>query len=217
MPLLVVSVFLDYLMFLIGSLCAGAFAFLSFRLFIKPALKIRAAHEAPPQEGYQNTIILKNHESNRRLRIGQLDADINLRLQGIKEDHLIIKFRRYGNLEEYDINIQPSGAVFFRAPHTRRFEMLKKEIQIPSSELVGHPGSLQVAAQVIDGRPFHYVEFELSSEYFYDKDKEEKIKFMLTVVKVSPPYDIDSNKKGIYMFRASLAQHEDTDVTSGEE
>ena len=223
MPLLVVSAFLDYLAILLAFLSAGSLAFISFRLFIQPALKIRTRKGRPPSPGHSEAIIFKVHENVRIFSIGQLFGDLNLRLKGIREKHLVIKLHREPGQEIYDLFIEASGIVYMRAPHTRQFERLKGKANFSNAELIGHTASFRLTAKLLDGRPLHYVEMELACEYFVNRGGLEQMKFILNILEVKPPVDLNSrNKKGIYAFKSAdlglrRSKEEEEDLEDKEE
>ena len=204
MPLLIVSAFLDYLVILLAFLSVGSLSFISFRMFVKPALKLQAIEKAPPSEGHSESIIFKVHENVRSFSIGQLDGDISLRLKGIREHHLDIKIRREPGQEIYDIFLDADGIVYLRTPHTRQLERIKKKANFNSAELIGHSADFRLAAKLFENRALHYVDMELSCEYFVNKAGLEQIKFILKMLEVKPPVDMNSrSKKGIYSFSSS--------------
>ena len=201
---MVTSAFLDYVMLCLGILSVSAFVGLSYKLFVTPARKIRNLRLAPPVEGYEYPIIFHKHQTLYMLRIGLLYSDINLRLRGIKENHLIIKIRKEPDLEEYDFMLNPNGVVFLQAPHTRHKEHMKGRDRFSSSELIGNSAKITLAAALIEGRPARLIEFELLSDYFYNSDNIEQMKFTLCVTKIAPKVDLDSrDKKGIYSFHST--------------
>ena len=196
MPLLLVSAFLDYLAIFLACLSTGGLAFISFRVFIKPALEIQTMKEAPPLVGHTENIILAAHENIRAFSIGQLFGDFNLRLKGIKEKHLVIKIKRVSEQEIYDIFLEANGRVELRLPHTREMERMQKKIIFNSAELISHTADFRLLAKAS-----HYVEVELACEYYKNELDAEKMKFILKVTKIQPPVDTKSrNKNGIYKF-----------------
>ena len=199
------SVFLDYLMLSLGILTVTIFSILSYMLFVLPARKIINAKTAPPVEGYEHTIIFNKHQSLLKINIGLLHNDINLRLKGIKESHLSLKLRKDPDIEDYDIMFKAKGIVFMQRPHTRTKERLTEQIRFSSSELIGHPATISLVATLTEGKPSQYVEFKFATDYYYDNENEEKMKFVLHLNTIYPKIDWDSrNKVGIYNFETGI-------------
>ncbi|MCR9144271.1 MAG: hypothetical protein NXI24_18640 [bacterium] len=202
MFLLIVPGALNLVMLLLGVTSFVLFVWMSYRLFIRPALMIKADRDSPPpEEGWAYEILMDDSQRFRSLSVGLLDSDIKLRLQGIREDQLVLKFQKERELEEYEITVQPGANLFYRPPHGKKIEPLKSSEQFESRELIGHPALFRVAASVKNNRPLQYVEFELSTKYVINNLGEEKMKFLLTMSRVFPGVDVNSrSKKGLYMF-----------------
>lgn len=210
MMLLVVPLTLDILIGIFGFLSLGVFVSILYYLIIGPTLKaLRERQSQPPEVGYSMDVVLDHNVRSRIVRIGLTDGDIKLRLQGIKEDHMTLKFHREAGMEEYDITLQPGGHVFFRPPHARKLERVGSAEKMESSELIGHPATFRLAAVVQHDRPLQYAEFELSTSYFINRVDEEKMKFTLTLKKLFPGVDRNRPvKKGIYRFARQQAEEE---------
>lgn len=189
-------------MLALGVGSAGAFAFLSYRLFIRPALRVKAERDSPPpEEGWRKEILIDEADRQRRFSIGQLDSDIKLRLAGIKEDQLILQFRKDRGLEEYEITVSPGPNVFYRAPHARKIEPIRSSEVFQSRELIGNNAMFRVAASVKDNRPLQYVEFLLTSRYIISNLGQERMQFELEISRIFPSLDEKSrDKKGIFSF-----------------
>lgn len=199
--LLIIPSFLETLFTIVGLLALLGLLGLLYYLFLRPVLRARSEIDSPPpEEGYQFEIIL-DQVRTRTVSLGQLDSDIKTRLQGIKEDHLVLRFEKERDTEDYAITLSPGGACFWRPPHAKKTELLKSTETFDSRELIGHPVPLRIAASVKDNRALQYVEFELSTSFFINRFGEEKMRFMLTLSKLYPNVDVRSRgKKGIYMF-----------------
>ncbi len=219
MFLLIVTQTLHVVMIIVGIVAAAVFAFLFYRLFIHPALQLKADQESPPPEaGYTLDIILEDPTRFRTIAVGCLDGDIKLRLNGIKEDQLVLKFKKERDLEEYEITVVPGANIFYRAPHAQKIEPLKSSEIFESRELIGHPALFRVAAHVKNNRPLQYVEFELSTQYFINNIGEEKMKFPLTMKRIFPGVDVNSrNKKGLYVFGRFQVEHSDQEEEAAAE
>ncbi len=212
-PLLIIPGALQLFFAILGVIALLLLVFLVHRLILRPALSAHANSDSPPpSEGFDFEIVL-DQERTRSVSVGQLDSDIKTRMQGIKEDHLVLHFEKERGLEDYRITIVPGGAVFWRPPHSKKTEVLKASETIDSRELIGHPIALRVAAAVRDNRAIQYLEFSLSTAYFFNQFGEEKMRFNLTLSRVNPKPEINSrSKKGIYMFgRAQLDQERETE------
>lgn len=207
--LLIIPGLLKGIFAIAGLLSVGILLFLLYRLLLGPALNARADIDSPPpEEGYSREIVL-DQERTRTITIGQVDSDITTRMQGIKEDHLVIRLDKERELEEYAVTLSPGGAVYWIPPHSKKTEPLKGVEVVDSREIIGHPLSLRIAAAVRDNRPVQYLEFSLSTEYFFNTYGEEKMKFKLTMVRIVPPLDVNSrNKQGLYMFGRGGSEHE---------
>ena len=206
-------------MFAVAGLLAGLLLlFLLYRLLLEPALHARADIDSPPPEEGRSWEIVLDQGRTRTITIGQVDSDITTRMQGVKEDHLSIRLDKERELEEYQITISPGGSVFWRPPHSKKTEPLKGTEVIDSREIIGHPLGLRIAAVVRDNRPIQYLEFALSTEYFFNQYGEEKMKFRLTMIRISPGVDVKSrNKKGLYMFGRAETDHDRETETEGDE
>ena len=211
---------LQAIFFILGVISFSGLVLLVHILLIKPALDARADIDSPPPEvGFSMEIVIDAHERSRIVSVGQLDSDIKLRLNGIKEDHLVLKFLKERDLEDYHITTAPGGALFYRPPHAKKMEMMKSSETFESRELIGYPATFRVAASVKDNRPIQYVEFELSTGYFINNFGEEKMRFDFTLKKIFPSLDQDSrDKKGLYAFGRlhSMEQEQDQEQETEE-
>ena len=213
MPLLVVSAFLDYLMLCIGFLSAGSFAFLSFKLFVKPVLEHQSLSTQPPEPGHTITVLF-NLEARERLRtfnIGQLYGDLCLRLKGVKEEHLAIEWQRDAKLEEYELKFRSNGFTLWQMPHSKGFDRLKKE-EIASSTLIGSEALFRLIAIHRHGDPQCYIDIKLISDFIINKKGIEQMQFQIQVMgifsgqgaKSGDKYSVDlasRNRRGIYDFK----------------
>ena len=201
MLFLVVSSFLDTIVFTLGFVCILALLFIFFYLFVRPALREKALRDFPPNIGFQHVIVIPIHETLERVTIGKLHATINLRIKGFHEKHLALKIRKEVSMEEYDIILEPSGKNFVKMPHMREFERLKSRESFTSGELIGHPAIFRLVASMVGEKPSHYVDFEFSNGYFLDHEGQERMKFILRLIEINPEIDTNSqNKLGIYSF-----------------
>lgn len=200
--LLIVPASLDIFFHLLGIVSTAILTYLMYIMVIGPTLKVlqeRISH--PPDVGSTYHIVMDHNQRSRVVSIGLLDSDIKTRMMGIEDDQTVLKFRKEPDIEEYDIYIVPKKNVFYRAPHASRLELMKSQESFESSELIGHPATLRVAASVRNNRPLQYVEFELSCDYFTNSMNEEKLRFTLTITKFYPGVDRNKPvKKGIYRF-----------------
>lgn len=198
---LIIPWFLSAFFFVLGILSLTGLVLIVHRLIVAPMLAAQADINSPPmEEGTVEDIVLE-HERIRVLSIGQLDSEIKTRMNGIKEDHLILQIRKDPELEAYTFTATPGGPIYFRRPHSKKYEVMTGVDTFESSELIGHPAVFRLAATVREGRPVHYLEFELSTKYFINNIGEEKMRFMLTFTKFYPSLDRDSrDKRGIFMF-----------------
>lgn len=212
MFLLIVPGGLNLVMLFLGVTSLVAFVWIVYRLFIRPALMIKADRESPPpEEGWAYEILMDDPMRFRTVSVGLLDSDIKLRLQGIREDQLILKIQKERELEEYEFTVQPGTNLFYRPPHGKKIEILKNNEVFESRELIGHPALFRAAASVKNNRPLQYVEFELSTKYVFNNLGEEKMKFLLTMTRVFPGVDVNSrSKKGLYMFSRFKAAEDDS-------
>ena len=211
MFLLIVPGGLNFVMLLLGIFSLVSTIWILYRLLIRPALMIKADRESPPpEEGWTYESLMDDAKRQRTVSVGLLDSDIKLRLQGIREDQLQLKFRKERELEEYEITVEPGTNLFYRPPHGKKIEPLKHSESFESRELIGHPALFRVAAGVKNNRPLQYVEFELSTRYVINNLGEEKMKFLFTMTRVFPGVDVNSrSKKGLYMFsRFKVADEE---------
>lgn len=210
-PLLVIPRSLDFLFSSLGIISFIIFIFLIYIILIEPTLRaMKERMSQPPEEGFQYEVVLDHDKRSRIISIGQLDADINTQLQGIREDHLLLKFHRVPDTEEYDITIVPGGNVFYRRPHASKIEQIRDQEKFESHELIGHPAIFRVAAIVQHGRPLQYLEFELSAGFFFNRVGQEKMKFTLTLKKIFPGVDRNKPlKKGIYRFARQRVEEEE--------
>ncbi len=213
MFLLIVPTGLNILMLVLGLLSASAFVLIVYRMFIRPALMIKADQDSPPpEEGWTYEVLIDDPDRFRQVSVGLLDSDIKLRLQGIREDQLILKFQKERDMEEYEITVQPGTNLFYRPPHGKKIEPLKGTENFESRELIGHPALFRVAASVKNNRPLQYVEFELSTKYVINKIGEEKMMFFFKMSRVFPGVDVNSrSKKGLYMFSRFQVAEDDQD------
>ncbi|MBE7437940.1 MAG: hypothetical protein HS115_05725 [Spirochaetales bacterium] len=199
--LLVIPFSLSLLMALAGFLALGLLGVTLYILILKPAREALAdTLSPPPREGSEEEITITTGRI-RTMGIGQIDSDFKTRMHGIKEDHLVIKLRRDPEVESYTISLSPGGPVFYRAPHQKTFELMSGAESFESSELIGHPAVLRLAALVRDHRPIQFVEFEMSTRFYINNSGEEKMKFLLKINKIYPSIDLDSrDKRGVFLF-----------------
>lgn len=199
---LIVPEILDWIFIVLGILSTLIFILIVYRVFVRPALLVKAEQDAPPpEEGFKYEILIDDLERTQIITIGQQDGLINTRLNGIKEDHLILKFVKDRGLEEYEITIQPGGPLQYRRPHARKLDLIKTSDVFASRELIGHPALFRVVANLKDHRALQYVEFELSVAYVINNLGEEKMLFTLELTRIYPSLDVDSrDKKGLFSF-----------------
>ncbi len=212
--LLVVPAGLNVLAAALGVIGIAAVGFVLYQLIFGPALKAQADRDAPPPEqGAVWEIIVDEKARQRVVSIGQIDSEVQTRMAGIKDDHIVLRFRKERDLEEYEIHLTPGGQVFYVAPHTKRAEVMKGPESFASRELIGYPAVMRLAAAVRDARPIQYLEFELATKYFINQFGTEKMKFILTLKKIVPGIDLKSrDRKGIYSFgRKAAAATEDAE------
>lgn len=199
---LIVPEFLDWLILILGLISFIIFILIVYRMFVRPALMVKAEQDAPPPvEGYKFELLIEDIERVQLITIGQLDGKINTRLNGIKEDHLQLKIVKDRGLEEYEFTVQSGGPLQYRRPHARKLDLLKGSETFASRELIGHPALFRVVASMKDNRALQYVEFELSVSYVINNIGEEKMRFTLELTRIYPSLDEDSrDKKGLFSF-----------------
>ncbi|MCE9600185.1 MAG: hypothetical protein K8S54_19660 [Spirochaetia bacterium] len=202
MILLIIPTYLNIAVSVIGFLALCGLVLILYGLVIRPAVAIHADREAPPPaEGSSQEIIFDGAMRTLRFSIGQIDSDFKTRMNEIKEDHLVLKFMKDRDLEDYEIQLSSGGYVLLRLPHSKAMEKMQGAEKITSAELIGDTAGFRLAANVRDGRASQYVEFELAAKYFINKVGEERMKFVVTLKKIFPSLDKNSrSKKGIYMF-----------------
>lgn len=196
---------------------AGVLAFLGlvlivFFLIVRPAMLIQRDRESPPpEEGSVREIVFDASMRSMRLSIGQLDSDLKTRMNGIAEDHLLLRFTKDRDLEEYNIELVNKGPVQVRVPHSKKLEAMSGREIIESRELIGDTAAIRLVAGAREGRALQYLDFELAAKYFIDRTGEERMKFMLTLKKIFPSLDKNSrSKKGVYMFaRLKVGQQDE--------
>jgi len=189
-------------MILLGAVSFFLLFFIFYRYVVLPASRKKNDIESPPpKEGFVYDILMDDSNRIKNVGVGQLDSLIKTRLTGIKEDHILLKFRKEQLMEEYSITIKPGGYLFFRPPHSKKMEQIKSPVTIESRELIGNPALLRAAVVVKSGRALQYIEFELSTKYIVGPSGKERMKFSLTLKHIFPSLNIHSrNKKGIYSF-----------------
>ena len=202
MFLLIVPFFLDLTVFLIGVGALAALSWILYRLIIGPSLQVLAERRGlPPEDGTSIDILLDHNRRTEVISIGQLDSRIKTRMMGIKEDHLVIKFKKEQDLEEYEITVVPGGPVHYRPPHGAKLEAIKGSETFESSELIGHPATFRLAAFVQHNRLLQFIEVELSCSFVINSVGEEKMKFTLTITRIFPSVDRKKPpRKGVYFF-----------------
>jgi len=200
--LLIIPSYLNALVTAAGFLSAVVLCVTLYLMILRPAMAIRADRESPPpEEGSVHEIIVDPSLRTIRLSIGQIDSDYKTRMNGIREDHMVMKFQKDRDLEDYEITLQANGSAQLRIPHSKTMERIQGSEKIQSSELIGDTAVFRLAASAREGRVLQYVEFELAAKYFINRTGEERMKFLLTLKKIFPSLDKTSrNKKGIYLF-----------------
>ncbi|MCB1321190.1 MAG: hypothetical protein KDK34_13105, partial [Leptospiraceae bacterium] len=104
MLLLIVPAILNIIVIVLTVLAVAVLVLIVHRLIVRPAMNVKADRDAPPpQVGDIREILIDEQERIRRLSIGQLDSDVKTRMAGVKEDQLILIFRKDRGLEEYEI------------------------------------------------------------------------------------------------------------------
>ncbi|MBX7058194.1 MAG: hypothetical protein K1X75_09010 [Leptospirales bacterium] len=187
---------------LLGLAALLGVSWILYIVVVAPARRVKAEQDAPPpQVGYALDLFLSDQNRQRKVSIGLLDSDIKLRLSGIREDQLILRFEKERGLEEYQINIQPGANVYYRPPHGRKIEAMKDGETVESRELIGHAAAFRLAASVKNNRALQYVEFELSVKFVINNLGEEVMRFTLSLTRIFPGVDTGSrNKQGLYGF-----------------
>lgn len=196
-----------------GILAAAGFGVIVFFLIIRPAILIQRDRESPPPEvGSVREIVFDAAMRTMKLSIGQLDSDLKTRMNGIVEDHLVLRITKDRDLEEYNVELVNKGPVHLRVPHSRKLEPMTGRETIESRELIGDTAAIRLVAGAREGRALQYVEFEFSAKYFINRTGEEKMKFLLTLKKIFPSLDKNSRtKKGVYMFaRLKVGQQDES-------
>lgn len=212
MTLLIVPGSLWAVVGLAGGLAVIGLAVILFLMIVRPALLIQRDRESPPpEEGSVREIVLDASLRSLRLSIGQLDSDLKTRMNGIVEDHLVLRFAKDRDLEEYTIELSNRGPVQLRLPHSKKLENMSGSEVIESRELIGDTAAIRLVAGAREGRALQYVEFEMAARYFINRAGEERMKFMLTLKKIFPSLDKNSRtKKGVYMFaRLKVGQQDE--------
>lgn len=211
--LLITPLALDITLVVLGAI--GVLVLLGFfyRFILYPAFKVMADTSSPPPAlGESKELILKNGR-HLRYRLGLVDSDWKLRMKGIVEDHLVFDFRKDRSLEEYEIELNPSGPVLYRPPHEQHLQRMKGKDRIESRELIGHPALFRLVAAIQGERPVHYIEFELSTRFFIDNAGDERMKFIVELKRIHPGIDLKSrSKRGVYNFGrgpGDVASHEE--------
>lgn len=209
MILLIIPFALNFAVTAAGVLALVGLVVLFYVLIVRPAMLIRADREAPPpEEGSVREIIVDPSLRALKLSIGQIDSDLKTRMNGIREDHIVFRFTKDRELEDYEIQINATGAAQIRVPHSKKMENFVGMERLHSSELIGDSAGFRLVASAREGRVNQYVEFELTAKYFITRAGDERMKFLLTLKKIFPSLDKNSrNKKGIYTFgRVKLGQ-----------
>ncbi|MCB1307525.1 MAG: hypothetical protein KDK30_05065 [Leptospiraceae bacterium] len=213
MLLLIVPAILNIIVIVLTVLAVAVLVLIVHRLIVRPAMNVKADRDAPPpQVGDIREILIDEQERIRRLSIGQLDSDVKTRMAGVKEDQLILIFRKDRGLEEYEITVEPGSNIFYRPPHAKKIEPLKSNEKILSRELIGYNALFRVAASVKNNRPLQYLEYELSSKFVINNIGEEKMRFDLELTRIFPGMDENSrDKKGVFSFSRFKVDHDDAE------
>ncbi len=210
MFLLIIPATLNYFFAIVGIAAFIGLFILLYKLIFGPVLKAGMERQSPPpEENAVMEILIDDIVRSRRISIGQLDSDIKIRMNGIKEDHLILKIRKERDIEEYEITVVPGGSVFYRPPHAKKIDAIKGPETIASRELIGYPAIIRIVAGMKDNRLLQYVEYELATRYIINSLGDEKMQFILTLKRIYPGVDQNSrNSKGIYMFSRLRSREE---------
>lgn len=203
MILLVIPFFLKVAMPIFGLTALGGLLLILYHLVLEPVLGIVGNDRTPPPEaGVVFELIVYDQERVRTISVGQLDSDVLTRMEGIREDHLILKFKKDMDQEEYDVTVIPNGAIYYQAPHTKNLELMDGPEEFASNELIGYPAVFRlVAAMTRDFRPTQCIDFELSTKYIIDSSGADKMQFSLELKNIHPGVDVESgNRRGIYRF-----------------
>jgi len=202
MSLLIIPDALRILIAVVGILSLAGLSLLAYILFVRPVLVARAENDhPPPRAGFSFEIIIDRSSRSRRVSAGQVDSDINTRLNGIREDHLVLEFEKERELEEYEISVIPGGPLLYRQPHAKKLEFIKSAETLDSRELIGDSAVFRLATEVKDSRALQYVEFILQSSFFINQYGEEKMRFTLLLNNIFPSLDLNSrDKNGVYSF-----------------
>ena len=85
---------------LLGLAALLGVSWILYIVVVAPARRVKAEQDAPPpQVGYALDLFLSDQNRQRKVSIGLLDSDIKLRLSGIREDQLILRFEKERGLE----------------------------------------------------------------------------------------------------------------------
>ena len=120
--LLITPLALDITLVVLGAVGVMVLLGFFYHFILYPAFKVMADTSSPPPAlGESKELILKNGR-HLRYRLGLVDSDWKLRMKGIVEDHLVFDFRKDRTLEEYEIELIPSGPVLYRPPHEQHLQ-----------------------------------------------------------------------------------------------
>ena len=216
MLFLVTSFLLDLLFAFIGFVSFILMGLVSFVLWIRPVQKKLSLKTPLPEPGFQKKFILKKKHSSFQIVIGPFDADIVLPLKGLKEKHLVIKFRKDIHIEAYDLIFHANGNSFLRSPRTKNLEQIKRDATFNSAELIKSTALIVLSVSVFRDAPLQFVEFELSCEYSFDLKKQPRVEFLFTLLRIQPKIDdLSRDKTGLYSFMTS-SFHQENDETEVE-
>ncbi len=198
---MLVPAVLDYFVLTLALLALAALFYIASRMLLAPAIRSYKKKRPPLQIGYQYKVLFYDHERMRKISLGQLHGEMSFPLHGIRDDHLFIKFQKNAGPHNYTISLEPGGIVFLGLPHSQRYERLKGLDSFHSAELIGHPASIRLAARMIDGKPLHYIDVELSMEHFLNAKGSKVMAFVLSLVNIVPPINLSAlDKRGLYRF-----------------
>jgi hypothetical protein len=161
--------------------------FVLYGQLIHPIVEIRRMDLPPPVNiGDKYFLVVDSSERYARHTIGKLIGNIATRVGALQDEHLVFQFKRARDSEDYDIIVQRNSAVLYQHPKMDVFAKMESIEKLESHELIGHEAKFRLGNKISKDRMTHFVEITLSTEFYFNRLKEEKLRYIFTITRIQP-------------------------------
>ena len=140
----------------------------------------------PISNGDKFFLVVDSSERYAKFTIGKYIGNIASRVSALQDEHLVFQFKRAKDSEDYDIVIQRNGAVLYQHPKMDVYSKMESIEKLESHEVIGHEAKFRLGSRISKDRMTHFVEISMGSEFYFNRLKEEKLRFIFTVTRIQP-------------------------------